>query len=298
MGSSLRLSVLGASAHDAERAWTAARLEMARTEDDLTRFRPDSALSRANRLAGAGGWFDAPPRLRRMLAISHRAMRSTGGRFDPRVIGDLEEIGERGGVLLPPPLHNAPWLARDGRDARFRLGAAADSGGIGKGLGLRWAMAAARRTAPAVAGMLLEAGGDLLASGSGPVDGGWSVGIEDPDCPDALLATVLLRRSAIATSSTAHRSWTHGGRRVHHLIDPRTGNPAATGVVAVTVASLDAAWAEVWTKALFLAGRPFIGEEARSRGLAAWWVEDDGSLHMTPAARALTTWQRSEVSAA
>ena len=298
MASSLRLSVAGGAAQDAARAWSSAQGEMARAEDELTRFRPQSALSRANQRAGDGAWFDAPPRLRRMLAISYRAMRATGGRFDPRVIAALEEIGEHGGIPLPSPVHAADWMARDGRGARFRLGAAVDSGGIGKGLGLRWAMAAARRAAPAVDGLLLDAGGDVLASGIGPAGGGWSVGIEEPDRPGDLLATVLLRQGAIATSSIAHRSWTHEGRRVHHLIDPRTGEPAATGLVAVTVASADAAWAEVWTKALFLAGRPSIGDEARGRGLAAWWVEDDGSLHMTPAARAMTTWQREQVSAA
>jgi thiamine biosynthesis lipoprotein len=58
----------------------------------------------------------------------------------------------------------------------------------------------------------------------------------------------------------------------------------------VTVAGPDPAWAEVWSKSLFLAGVEGIGPLARSRGLASWWIRADGELEMTPAARLRTTW--------
>ncbi len=58
----------------------------------------------------------------------------------------------------------------------------------------------------------------------------------------------------------------------------------------MTVAGPDPAWNEVWTKALFLGGRESIGEEARRRGLAAWWVDDGGRLGMTPEARVRSAW--------
>lgn len=292
------MSVSGGSARNAERAWSAVQDEMARAEQELSRFRPESALSLANRLAGSGTWFAAPWRLRIMLATCHRAMALTDGRFDPRVIHALEAIGESAGVPLPSPSAEGPWLQRDGCSERLRLGSPVDSGGIGKGLGLRWALAAARSAAPSATGLLVDAGGDIAVSGLPAEGASWSVGIEDPRRPQDLLATVGLVDAAIATSSTAHRTWTHGGRRVHHLLDPRSGLPADTGLIAVTVAMPDPAWAEVWTKALFLAGRAGIGPEARARGFAVWWVEADGSLHMTPAARQLTTWTRAESSAA
>jgi thiamine biosynthesis lipoprotein len=299
MASPLRLSCVGGSERDSTAVRDAAWREMDATEADLSRFKASSALSTANGLAGSGDWFDAPDRLRGMLAVSHRAWRMTDGRFDPRVITILEEIGENAGVPLPATwAAGERWLERDGRRARFRLSAPVDSGGIGKGLGLRWALAAARRASRTAAGLLLDAGGDVVVSGPGPDGGPWSIGVEDPSRSGELLATVALREGAIATSSVAIRSWTHDGRQVHHLIDPRTGAPAETGLQAVTVALPDPAWAEVWTKALFLAGRAAIGDEARARGLAAWWVEEDGSLHMTPAAREQTTWVRHEANAA
>ena len=87
------------------------------------------------------------------------------------------------------------------------------------------------------------------------------------------------------------RRWTSpDGEAVHHLIDPSTGRPGGDGLLAVTVAGPDPAWAEVWSKALFLVGPSGIADAARARGLAAWWVAVDGTLEMTPAARPMTVW--------
>jgi thiamine biosynthesis lipoprotein len=151
--------------------------------------------------------------------------------------------------------------------------------------------------APLVPGILLEVGGDVVVHGHGPAGGPWAIGIEDPLDPAELLATVDVTGGAVATSSTAVRSWTIAGRPVHHLIDPFRGAPAESGLTSVSVAMSDPAWAEVWSKALFLAGRAQIGPEAKKRGLAAWWVEGDGGLHMSPAARPITTWVRGEATA-
>ncbi len=109
----------------------------------------------------------------------------------------------------------------------------------------------------------------------------WNVGVEDPVAIGAEeagpIAVVELRVGAIATSSVGIRRWqAPDGAEVHHLIDPVTRTPARTGLIAVTVADADPAWAEVWTKALFLAGREGIRDEARGRGLAAWWIDGDG----------------------
>jgi thiamine biosynthesis lipoprotein len=169
-----------------------------------------------------------------------------------------------------------------------------DLGGIGKGLALRWAAHAVERAAPGL-GFLVEAGGDVVARGS---DAGraWTIAIEDPGGGVEPVATCVLgTRDAIATSSVRVGQWRDpAGRRVHHLIDPRTGEPGGEGLASVTVAWTDPAWAEIWSKSLFLEGSARIAGEARRRDLAAWWVTDGGELSMTPAARQRTTWVRSE----
>ena len=142
---------------------------------------------------------------------------------------------------------------------------------------------------------LLEAGGDLVARGPGPDGDPWLVGIEDPAGGPEPLAAIAVEDGAVATSSVRLRSWVHDGRTVHHLLDPRTGEPAEAGLRAVTVVGPDPAWAEVWSKTLF------IGGGARSRGEArrAWPRRLVGdrrreTLEMTAAARARTAWVEGE----
>jgi thiamine biosynthesis lipoprotein len=297
MGSRLLLQVAGTSAAEGAAAWQAAKTEMASTDAALSRFRADSDLSYLNGVAGSGRPQQVAPRLRRMLALAHRAQRQTAGRFDPRTLEVLEALGEHAGVHFAagstePAPGDGSWLRRAGRD-RISVDAPIDSGGLGKGLGLRWAMTAARRAAPKASGLLLDAGGDVVALGGPSATDAWQIGIEDPAGGDLPLAVVAIRDSALATSSTAVRSWAAPeGGLVHHLIDPRTWRPADGGLRSVTVALADPAWAEIWSKALFVVGARSIGPEARARGLAAWWVEDDGSLHLTPAAAELTIWRR------
>jgi len=278
--------------------------EFAAVDVALSRFREDSEMTALNRLAGRGGVALVSWRLRTMLAIAHRARRLTDGRFDASVVDALERIGEHGAPLECPDIQD-----RGSTDnGAVRLVAPetpraslvhipdrpVDSGGIGKGLALRWAVAAAMGSLPEAAGLLLDAGGDILCSGTAPTDG-WGIGVEDPIAVPGeaaeSLAVYALVSGGVSTSSVAVRNWTApDGQRVHHLVDPLTREPARTGLIAVTVAGPDPAWNEVWSKALFLGGSESIGEEARRRGLAAWWVDERGRLGMTPEARVRSAW--------
>lgn len=307
MGSPLRLVLVGASEQDAELAWRVVDAEIEAAEQAMSRYRESSDLTRANRAAdgpSGGPWVDVDPRLRRALVAADRAGRRTAGRFDARVLADLERLGsvgvpQSGGTaasdgieVREPLLARSRWLRVDGRRSRIRLAARVDLGGIGKGLALRWAWRALRRSIREEAGAMLEAGGDVVMSGPSPDDGPWSVGIEDPGNAGEHVAVISVRDGAVATSSIAVNRWlAPDGRYVHHLIDPATGEPGGSGLLAVTVAASDPAWAEVWSKTLFLAGRAGVAHLARSRGLAAWWLTDDGQLEMTPAARILTIWE-------
>ena len=322
MGSPLRLTMAGgASGHDrvaAGRAlagadaatlatlaaWSTVVDEFETAEAAMSRFRDDSELTILNRSAGSGTAVPVSPRLRRALVAADRARRVTGGRFDPRVVADLDRLGYRGAPIgiesAPPeagidnvgrPQPDEAVLERIGRD-RIAIARPIDLGGIGKGLTLRWA--AARLVDGGTSDLLLEAGGDLVALGRSPDGGPWQVAVEDPAGGDGPLAVIGVTGLAVATSSTRVHRWVVDGRSVHHLLDPRTGEPVDAGLAAVTVAGPDPAWAEVWSKVLFLGGSAGIADEARSRGLAAWWVDDHGALEMTPAARALTGWVAAE----
>jgi thiamine biosynthesis lipoprotein len=238
---------------------------------------------------------------------AERARRITNGRFDPRILRALERLGSvaptqpwgRPDVAAAPS--DVPVVQRAARDRPLLLNAPVDLGGIGKGLALRWAATCVvdlLRPGDGVTGFLLDAGGDLVAIGT-IEDRPWALAIEDPaGATSPVAATLMVPGWALATSSIRLAQWTApDGRTVHHLIDPRTGEPAATGLLAVSVAFPDPAWAEVWSKALFIEGAGGIADLARRRGLAAWWIGEDGQLSMTPAARAMTSWVRAEAEA-
>lgn len=313
LGSPLRLTMAAPEA-EIDRAWGVVRAVFADVDAAMSRFRDDSAVTLLCRQ-----FPEARPHVPRMLvralAAADRARRITGGSFDPRVVGALERIGYGGAPLGAARPATVPdnaiadrrVLCRDGRTGPVSLPMPVDLGGIGKGLALRWAAdAISRSVAPSssggqtrarysVPGFLIDAGGDIVASGLPAASEAWSVGIENPVTtanPAAVLR--LTGRSAVATSSISRLHWEHDGRTVHHLIDPRTGAPGGEGLIAVTVAGADPAWSEVWSKALFLEGAPGIAAAARRRDLAAWWIRSDGTLEMTPGARQRTTWVAGE----
>lgn len=326
MASPLRLTVPAAIPEShALILWAEVRAEFEATEQALSRFRETSDLTAANRSAGGAACGDVDARLRRALVAADRAHRMTNGRFDPRIISDLERLGYAGaplGSVDAPPAgtRSRERLVAVEDPTRVRLAAPVDLGGIGKGLALRWAAARLRRLLPTGPGVLLEAGGDLVATGArsagaspfwpGPgtstpgtrIDAPtipWLVALEDPLERDAGPAVVAVDAGAVATSSVRLRRWQGpDGTPVHHLLDPTTGRPGGDGLLAVTVAAPDPAWAEVRSKELFLAGRRDVAGLARSLGLAAWWIDVDGRLEMTPAARQRTVWVASEADAA
>jgi thiamine biosynthesis lipoprotein len=304
MGSPLRLQVpVAQSERVVDAAWAAVVDEFEATEQALSRFRESSEIHQL-RLA-CGRAVSPSRRLVAALAAADRARRVTNGRFEPRVLLDLERLG-----FAPIAVANHPSsrpdlvgeriVRRHGRRGPIEVPAPVDFGGIGKGLALRWAGAKATARLDG-SPFLLEAGGDIVARGA-PGPDGWRIGIEDPRPTESrppeghsAVIELPLGGGAIATSSVRRGRWlTPDGQPAHHLIDPATGEPGGEGLLAVTVHGPDPAWAEVWSKALFLTGASHIASGARARGLAAWWVRANGDLEMTPAARERTIWVAGE----
>jgi thiamine biosynthesis lipoprotein len=160
----------------------------------------------------------------------------------------------------------------DGAHVSAPAGLTIDFGGIGKGYAVDCAMTHLREARD----VLVSAGGDMRASGSGPNGDGWLVSVA-PAPGDAPLGILRLRNQALATSTTATRNWRRAGVRLHHIIDPRTRRPADSGVRAVSVVAPTTAEADVFAKtALILGveeGLAFLDAQ-RTPGFI---VRDDGS---------------------
>jgi FAD:protein FMN transferase len=281
-----------------------AQAVFAAVETACTRFNPDSPLMRAN--ARPREWHELPAECFDAVSEAERAHRETMGLFDPRVLRTLERWGYdrtlpfgNTDVTVPtatpggrhkrlPLATRRPWRpGLDPGNRAVRIGdEPIDLGGIGKGLAVRWA---AQALAAAGSALLVEAGGDIYAGGAGPEGTGWLIGVEDPHGGDHV-AVLAVQDSGCATSSIRVRHWKVGDRQVHHLIDPRSGQPGGQGMSAVTVVHPDPAWAEVWSKSLFLAGRGNIRHEADARDLAALWIDEDGVVGSSRAMKPLITW--------
>jgi thiamine biosynthesis lipoprotein len=150
-----------------------------------------------------------------------------------------------------PPLPEV--LSVRAGEARLEHGAGLDLGGIAKG----WmADRLCRWLGPNV---LANLGGDLMARGAGPQGEGWPVGLAG--------VTVMLRDQGAATSSVRRRRWGDA----HHLIDPRTGRPARTGLEEVSVVAASGLEAEVVAKTALLLG-PELAPTYCAAYALAWWL--------------------------
>ena len=116
-------------------------------------------------------------------------------------------------------------------------------------------------------------------SGECPIEGGWPITVENPINPGVPICVAPVTSGAIVMSSVVVRSWpTASGHIAHHLIEPSTGRPSTTGLLAVAVQADEAWWAEGLAKAALLAG-PVDGQNLlRFYGVGAWLVADDGTI--------------------
>ena len=189
-----------------------------------------------------------PRRSARSCGLALDAARSTGGSFDPTVLDAMEAIGydrdfdevlagARG--VLRPAVPCGRWRDVTLEDDVLRVpaGVGIDLGGIAKG----WTadLAATRALDAGLPWVLVNAGGDLRIVGDAPTI---DVAIEDPDDRATELGRLSIREGGLATSSIRSRSW---GPGLHHVIDPRTGAPAETDLLQVTVTAPTCAEAEV-----------------------------------------------------
>ena len=122
-------------------------------------------------------------------------------------------------------------------------------------------------------------GGDIHAAGE-PPEGGWPVPLLHP-ITGARFATHTLHDGGLVMSTTALRRWRCAdGVDAHHLIDPRTGAPSTSDVIAVAVASRSAARGEALAKAALIAGRADSTALLQRAGVTAWIVTADEITHV------------------
>ena len=267
MGSPAHLIVGGA--HEPLVDWAMAEVE--RLEQCWSRFRPDSELSRLS--AHPGTWVPVSDDLLAALSRATQLWEWTAGAFDPTVLPALEALGydrtfaavDRAAAgpvcTVAAPGWGVVEIDEGAKVVRVPAGVRLDLGGLGKGLAAD--LVADGLVARGAMSALVSVGGDIRTAGALPTPG-WLVPIQDPFDTAATWDEALLGAEAVVTSTSLIRRWERGGQLLHHIIDPLSGSPTDTGIVAVVARGPHAWWTEGLAKSAMVLGE--AGAEALLAG--------------------------------
>jgi thiamine biosynthesis lipoprotein len=310
MGSHMMAAVESSDPRTAEHLAQVPRW-FANWEQALSRFKDDSELSRLNRSSSASAPVIVSETLWTVLQVALMAARHTEGLVTPTVLNALEAAGYdatfdeikdrkeastdegRPATINPQPStrNHQPATAswRDiktyprTRAVKLPDGVRLDFGGVAKG----WAADEAVKLLAKYGPALVDAGGDIAVSGGASRSVNWPVGVDapstsaltDPSAAGNLLELLAIRSGGVATSGIDYRRWRQEGRWRHHIIDPRTGSPAQTDVLTVTVIGPTSCLAEIAAKTVLLLGSDEGLAWLDSRpALAGLLVLDDGKV--------------------
>jgi thiamine biosynthesis lipoprotein len=258
----------------------------------------DGELARLNQGLERGETVRVSPALAYLLLRAQRYSEESNGAFEPGVGALVELWGFHEGTVTPtaPPASAAivAWVERDSgvhnleitpdgfvtrtRGDAFML----DLGGIAKGAALDRIIAELR--AAHVENALVNAGGQVRVLGSRD-EHLWRIGIRAPRADTILGVVELDSGESVSTSGDYERFYDHAGRRMHHILDPRTGYPV-THTQAVTVVAADGTLADAASTALFVAGPDKWREIAQALGVTmVLRVDASGEVEATSAMR-------------
>ncbi|HLJ95354.1 MAG TPA: FAD:protein FMN transferase [Gemmataceae bacterium] len=240
--------------------------EIDRLEQQLTVYRETSEVSRLNRLAARTA-VPVEPELFNLLSLAAHIHAETAGGYDVTAGALIKAWGfYRGPRRVPSDEERAAALGRVGMQhvlldsqahtVRFlRSGLEINFGSIGKGYALDRVAQRLRSDCGVTTALVHGGHSSVYAMGQGPAgQRGWSVGIRHPWQPDTRLALVWLRDCALGTSAATSQHLEYNGRKLGHILDPRSGWPAEE-LASVSVIAPSAAEADALSTAFFVLGR-------------------------------------------
>lgn len=185
----------------------------------------------------------------------------SGGAFDPTVApvmdawdftGDAPRVPsdeELSALLAHVGLEK---LSVDGNTIALSDGAQLDLGGIAKGYAAD--LLRAQLEKEGVTSATLDLGGDVFVMGRKTDGSDWRIAVKDPVDTESYLGVVSAADKFVVTSGVYERYFEENGVRYHHILDPKTGCPAESGLVSVTVLCENGAWADALSTACFVLG--------------------------------------------
>ena len=267
MGTHLAFAAFTSETVDARHvreAFDASISEIRRIETLMTTWRADSEISRINAAAGKSAVGVGDETLAIVKDSIHTSEVSEGT-FDI-TFHTLHGLWKFDEDLDPHPPADKDIKARlpfvgfkniivDGARKTVKLAKEKTQislGGIAKGYAVDRAVAVLDKAG--LTSFFVQAGGDLFARGKKPDGTEWQAGIRDPRGTEyKWFAKLPLSDHAFSTAGDYERSYVVGGKRYHHIIDPRTGYPA-TACRSVTIWATSALVADEIDDAVFILG--------------------------------------------
>ena len=216
--------------------------------------------------------------------------RKTGGAFDPTVYpfmrlwgftDETQHVPERAEIEAALTQVGVEQVLLSDDTASLRSGAAVDLGGIAKGYAAEQCAAVLEQSGATAA--LLSLGGNIQTYGTKPDGSAWMIGIADPQQPEQAVASVAVTGTkALVTSGGYQRNFEAGGVRYHHILDPKSGYPAESGLTSVTIIADSGTLADAYSTALFVMGLEKATEFwRREQSFAAVFITTDGVIYAT-----------------
>ena len=291
MGTSVQITIWTDDEALAASASTAAFAEMERLDRMMTTWLPDSEVSQINTGAGTAA-VKVSDETFAVIARAVEVSRASRGLFDITVgaYAGLWKFDEDMDGTLPDPkeiaarkkLVNWKDIVLDKRRHTVRLrkkGMKITLGGIAKGYAVD--KAAHVLLDAGLSDFILQVGGDMYVSGAKGAKP-WVVGIRDPrGTRDQSFAVAPVEDHAFSTSGDYERGFVKDGVRYHHILDPRTAQPARA-TRSVTVYAKDAFTADAWSKVLFILGaKEAMPLVEKLPDFEAVFVDADNTVHLS-----------------
>lgn len=281
----VRVEIRTVTEKDAEAVLEDMQEAFSTIEASMLSGRDAGELGRLNRAAAEEYWPVEDMDLYRCLLLALDYAKASNGAFDPTV-GSLMDLYQSKATTpapseIEPVLEAVGWqyvaVAEEARSFRFRRpGLSLDLGGVAKGFALDAAARAFAR--PGSLGGLLQMGGNFYTWGHAAGKEEWTVGLPDPRDPGRVLLEVRLANRGIAISGRGP------GRTV---LDPGTGLPASSDLIAAVGIADSAADADALSTALYvsgsLGGADLLGRMKRTEAIMLV-EEDNGACYLLASA--------------
>ena len=259
MGTLVEITVSHSDPELIQTVTTQAFDEMARIEQLMSTYIPDSEISRINRAAGKEA-IAVSPEVEEVLREGIYWSEQSGGAFDITVEplvqlwdfdGEKEIIPGESTIRKTATLVNYKNIEIKDHTVRLkRRGMAINVGGLAKGYAVDRAISILRSR---VSNGIVNAGGDLFAFGQKSKQNSWTIGLQHPRKPQDLLAAFAVKNQAVATSGDYQRYFIKDGIRYHHIFDPQTGRPARL-MISATIITTEVMDADALATAVFVMG--------------------------------------------